>query len=44
MNTTYSRLLLAGLLTFTALSRYASRVVTDQIGRQVTIHGFMPRT
>ncbi|MDI9223962.1 ABC transporter substrate-binding protein [Pantoea sp. EA-12] len=36
MNTTH-RLILAGLLTFTSLHSYASRVVTDQIGREVTI-------
>ena len=37
MNTTINRLILAGLLTFTSLNTFASRVVTDQIGRQVTI-------
>ena len=37
MKMTYGRLILAGLLTFTSLHSYASRVVTDQIGRQVTI-------
>ncbi len=37
MNTTLNRLILAGLLTFTSLNTFASRVVTDQIGRQVTI-------
>ncbi|MGK3122513.1 ABC transporter substrate-binding protein [Candidatus Pantoea formicae] len=37
MNTTLNRLVLAGLLTFTSMHSYASRVVTDQIGREVTI-------
>ncbi len=37
MNTTLKRLMLAGIVTLTALNSYASRVVTDQIGRTVTI-------
>lgn len=37
MNTTLKRLTLAGIVTLTALNSYASRVVTDQIGRTVTI-------
>ncbi len=37
MNRTFNRLILAGLLSITSLHSYASRVVTDQIGRQVTI-------
>ena len=37
MNSLFSRLIVAGVLTFTSLPSDASRVVTDQIGRQVTI-------
>lgn len=37
MHISFKRIILAGLLTFASLHSYASRVVTDQIGRQVTI-------
>lgn len=37
MHLSFKRIILAGLLTFTSLHSYASRIVTDQIGRQVKI-------